>query len=107
MRVNADLAALVEARRQEITAEAPCEGCGGTLDRCKAGKDLTAPPWFGCCARGTDMRPCNHVPDQGRLWALLREIERGEVAPVRTAEEKLLDSLEEHPRRKTGRHIQL
>jgi len=39
------------------------------------------------------MAPCHHVPDYRALLALLREIEGGKV---RSVEEVLLDSLDEH-----------
>jgi hypothetical protein len=92
-------ASVIAARRQEILDEAPCEGCGGTLETCKAnrGKDPTAPKWFGCCARGLDFRPCVHVPSVNRLLALLEEIESGRVQPVLSEEDKLLSSLSEGP----------
>jgi hypothetical protein len=81
--VNADT---IAARRQQIQDNAKCVGCGATLADCKArrGKDPTAPSWFGCCAIGASMGPCNHRVDAGALWALLREVESG---TVRTVEE--------------------
>jgi hypothetical protein len=90
----------ITERRQAIEQDAPCEGCGSTLASCKAnrGKDPTAPPWFGCCARGTGLAPCSHRPDPAALAALLREIEDGIVRPL---EDVLLDSIPEfrRPRR--------
>jgi hypothetical protein len=87
----------IKARRQQIEADAPCDGCGATLATCKAnqGKDPTAPPWFGCCARGLEMRPCNHVVSRQALQDLIREIEDGEV---RSVDDVLLDSVSEFPR---------
>lgn len=83
---------VITERRKAIEQAAPCVGCGSTLASCKAnrGKDPTAPPWFGCCARGLDMRPCDHRPDPAALTALLKEIESG---TVRTLDEVLLDSV--------------
>lgn len=88
---------VIAERRKAIEQAAPCVGCGSTLASCKAnrGKDPTAPPWFGCCARGLDMRPCDHRPDPAALTALLKEIEGGEVRPV---EDVLLDSISEFSR---------
>jgi hypothetical protein len=79
-----DLREMIAARRQAIQDAARCGHCGETLANCKAqqGQDPTAPPWFGCCARGTAMAPCHHVPDPGALLALLAEIEAGEVRTV-------------------------
>jgi hypothetical protein len=82
---------IIAARRQAIQDDAHCEGCGSTLAACKAnqGKDPTAPPWFGCCARGVGLDiPCNHVPDAGALFALLAEIESGTVRTVEEATPK-------------------
>ncbi len=94
----------ITERRQAIEQDAPCVGCGSTLAACEAqrGKDPTAPPWFGCCARGTSLAPCLHRPDPAALQALLREIETG---TVRSVEDVLLDSIPEHPRRRIGRRI--
>ena len=85
---------LVKERRKDIEDNAPCVGCGSTLASCKSqrGTDPTAPPWFGCCARGTAMAPCQHIPDRKALTGLLQEIESGKV---RSVEEVLLDSLQE------------
>lgn len=81
------MADVIKARRKDIREQAPCESCGSTLAACKAGrgKDPTAPPWFGCCARGVmaDI-PCRHRTDPDALAALLDEIESG---AVRTVEE--------------------
>jgi hypothetical protein len=93
--VNLDL---ITARRKAIQDHAPCEGCGSTLASCKAnrGKDPTAPPWLGCCARGLLLDiPCDHRPDPAALTALLKEIESG---TVRSEEEVLLDSIREFSR---------
>lgn len=81
---------IIAARRQAIRDAAPCECCGATLAACKAarGKDPTAPPWFGCCAQGIEMRPCHHVPDAGALSKLLDEIESGAVRTVEEATPK-------------------
>jgi hypothetical protein len=82
---------VIAARRQAIQDAAPCEGCGTTLAACKAnrGKDPTAPPWFGCCARGLGLNvPCNHVPNASALLALLAEIESGVVRTVEEAAPK-------------------
>jgi hypothetical protein len=82
---------IIAARRKHIRDSAPCEGCGTTLADCEAqrGKDPTAPPWFGCCARGVGLDiPCNHVPDAGALFALLAEIESGTVRTVEEATPK-------------------
>jgi hypothetical protein len=76
---------VIAARRQHIQDNTPCEDCGATLADCMAhrGEDSTAPPWFGCCARGRGLdEPCRHVPDAGGLLALLAEIESGTVRPV-------------------------
>ena len=93
---------LITERRQAIEDDAPCVGCGSTLASCKAsrGKDPTAPPWFGCCARGTTMAPCSHRPDPNALRRLLKEIETG---TVRTVEEVLLDSIPERRPSRIGR----
>jgi hypothetical protein len=88
---------LIKRRRKAILAAAECESCGATLGRCEAqrGKDPTAPPWFGCCAQGSDLiTPCRHVPSTAKLVALLKEIERGQVRDEAT---ELLDSIEEYP----------
>lgn len=93
---------LIKERRKDIEDDAPCVGCGSTLASCKAnrGKDPTAPPWFGCCARGTGMAPCHHVPSQAALRRLLSEIETGEVLSV---EGVLLKSIPEHGVRRQSR----
>lgn len=87
---------LITARRKEIQKAAPCTGCGATLAFCKShrGKDPTAPPWFGCCAQGVFLTPCQHVPSVAALIDPLKEIESGEL---RSEEQMLLDSLEEFP----------
>jgi hypothetical protein len=87
--------AVVKERRIAIQQDAPCEGCGLTLAKCLAarGKDPTAPPWFGCCARGTTLRPCMHVTSGYDLLALIKEIESGSV---RSLDEVLLHSVTEH-----------
>jgi hypothetical protein len=89
-----NLEELVQERRKDIQDSAPCVGCGSTLATCKRlrGTDPTAPPWFGCCARGMGLAPCQHVPDPQALIGLLKEIESGRV---RTVDEVLLDSLTE------------
>lgn len=76
--------AVVKERRRLIRETASCEGCGSSLAACKAerGKDPTAPPWFGCCARGMAFAPCVHLPDPAQLSALLKEIEEGSVRTV-------------------------
>lgn len=89
---------VITERRKAIEDDAPCEGCGSTLASCKAnrGKDPTAPPWFGCCARGLLLDvPCAHRSDPAALQALLREIEDDEV---RSVEQVLLDSISEFTR---------
>jgi len=93
---------VIKARRKAIDADARCDGCGATLAFCKSqrGRDTTAPPWFGCCAQGIDMRPCNHVPDYRAYRALVKEIERGEV---RDPDEMLLAEIEEFPLFSPGR----
>lgn len=75
---------LIAERRKLIRDDAPCVGCGGRLADCEAarGEDPTAPPWFGCCARGTGMAPCSHRQDAGALSALLDEVAAGEVRSV-------------------------
>jgi hypothetical protein len=87
---------MIKARRKAIEADAPCDGCGATLAACKSqrGKVPTAPSWFGCCARGTGMMACRHVPDSRALRGLIKEIERGEV---RSTDDELLDSISEFP----------
>lgn len=95
----------ITERRKAIEDDAPCDGCGSTLASCKAsrGKDHTAPPWFGCCARGLLLDiPCRHVPSPAALQALLREIETGEV---RSLEDVLLDSIPEHRPLRIGRRV--
>lgn len=89
----------IAERREAIVSASPCEGCGATLALCKSqrGKDPTAPDWFGCCARGTGMLACRHVPDSQELLRLLKEIESGEVAPVPDPDDELLASIEEFP----------
>lgn len=74
----------IAARRQHIQDNAKCVGCGATLADCKAerGKDPSAPPWFGCCARGVGLTPCQHDPDTRALLELLAEIESGDVRTV-------------------------
>lgn len=88
---------VVRERREQIEADAACEGCRSTLASCKAnrGKDPTAPPWFGCCAQGTDFRPCVHRPNTNALLDLLREIEHG---VVKSTDDNLLDWLVDLPR---------
>lgn len=89
---------LIRARREAIEQAAPCEGCGATLASCKAnrGKDPTAPPWFGCCARGMLLDvPCAHRSDPAALRALLKEIESGQVL---SEEDMLLNSVREFSR---------
>lgn len=88
---------LIAERRKAIQDAAPCVGCGSTLASCKAnrGKDPTAPPWFGCCARGTALAPCDHQPDPRALSDLLKEIETG---TVRDEAQVLLDSLRPYSR---------
>lgn len=88
----------IKRRRKAIQRDARCVGCGSTLAFCKGqrGQDPTAPPWFGCCARGTDMRPCHHQVDTRALVDLLKEIESG---TVRDEADMLLDQVQEHPRR--------
>lgn len=80
--------ATVAERRAHIAAQAPCDGCGATLEDCNRYRenntDPTAPEWFGCCARGMLMDPCHHQPDPLELDRLLREITDG---AVRTVEE--------------------
>lgn len=96
---------VIQERRKDIQESAPCVGCGATLAFCKSqrGVDPTAPPWFGCCARGTGFDPCQHVPDPQELIGLLKEIESGRVRGV---EEVLLDSLTEFSvRRGVGRFL--
>lgn len=86
---------VIRARRRIIKDQAECDGCGTTLVACKAerGKDPTAPPWFGCCARGLSLDiPCRHQVDTAALNRLLDEIESG---TVRDEAEVLLDSLTE------------
>jgi hypothetical protein len=80
-------AELIAARRRKIREDAPCEYCGTTLAACKAerGKDPTAPPWFGCCAHGTDLEPCAHQSDPEAMRDLLDEIEAGHVRTVEEA----------------------
>jgi hypothetical protein len=75
---------VVRARHELIKREAPCVGCGATLEDCKAhrGEGPTAPPWFGCCAQGTAMAPCSHRTDQDALDALLAEVVSGQVRTV-------------------------
>jgi hypothetical protein len=92
--MDAAMAALIKERRKAIRDAAPCEGCGASLASCKAnrGKDPTAPPWFGCCARGMGMAPCAHREDPDDLRRLLDEFESGNV---RSLDEMLLDSVKE------------
>ncbi|PZG12455.1 hypothetical protein C1I95_25750 [Micromonospora craterilacus] len=83
------VAEVIAARRRHIQESAPCVGCGGSLADCKAarGTDPTAPPWFGCCARGVQASiPCQHEPDAQAALALLAEIEAGEVRTVEQVE---------------------
>ena len=89
---------IIKARRKAIVLASPCDGCGASLESCKAarGKDPTAPSWFGCCARGAMLDiPCRHVADQFALLRLIKEIESGEVAPLPTPEDELLASIQE------------
>lgn len=96
--IDTALADVIKERRKLIRGNARCVGCGATLTACMAqrGKDPDAPPWFGCCARGVDMRPCSHLTDQGRLTALLDEIAAGKV---RTAAEVLAEEEQRHAQR--------
>lgn len=68
---------VIRARQKLIRDDAPCVGCGARQADCEAarGQDPTAPPWFGCCARGTMLGPCSHQSDPGALTALVKEIE--------------------------------
>lgn len=86
--------AVIKRRRIVIQQDAPCQGCGSKMSSCLAqrGKDPTAPPWFGCCARGLEMQPCFHPMNPAALYALIKEIESGKVRDV---DEMLLDSLTE------------
>lgn len=83
-----DLVTVIAERRRQIEMDAPCVGCGSTLASCMAerGKDPTAPPWFGCCARGTAMAPCDHRVSSGALAKLLDEIAAGRVRTVAEVE---------------------
>jgi hypothetical protein len=102
---------VIKARREQIQADSPCDGCGSTLASCKAnqGRDKTAPSWFGCCARGAFLDvPCEHVPDSRKLLKLLKEIESGEVAsPEQVEDDELLASIVEfrRPRRLLGSQV--
>jgi hypothetical protein len=89
---------LIKKRCEAIQQDARCVGCGSTLASCKAnrGKDPTAPPWFGCCAGGTQVGPCDHQVSAMALIALLKEMESG---TVRDEADILLDSLQEYPAR--------
>lgn len=82
------MAVVIRERMEQIEQDAPCVGCGATLTSCLAnrGKDPTAPPWFGCCARGTAMAPCSHEKDAEALAGLLREIADGTVRTVAEVE---------------------
>jgi hypothetical protein len=96
---------VIQERRKDIQESAPCVGCGATLVVCQSlrGTDPTAPPWFGCCARGMGLAPCQHTPDPAALIGLIKEIESGQV---RSVEEVLLDSLTEFSvRRGVGRFL--
>lgn len=90
--IDAEMAGIITERRRAIEDDAPCVGCGATLVTCRSyrGKDPTAPPWFGCCARTTAFLPCEHRPDTSALRELLREIESGHV---RSLDQVLLDSV--------------
>lgn len=92
---------VIQARREQIEQDAPCECCRATLASCEAqrGKDPTAPPWFGCCARGLLLDvPCRHVPDQRALTELLHEVESGHVRTVEEVQdEELIGSIWEYP----------
>ena len=83
--LTAEQIATVQARRQHIRDTARCEGCGAPLKVCEAqrGKDPTAPPWFGCCARGIlgDM-PCRHRESVDDLRQLADEILAGHIRTV-------------------------
>lgn len=95
----AELSEIVKARRQAIQRAAPCEGCGSSLEQCLAerGKDPTAPPWFGCCARGLYLDPCHHVVSPHALAELLREVESGSVRTVEEVEDQaLIGSIREY-----------
>ena len=93
---------VIRARQKLIRDDAPCVGCGARQADCEAarGQDPTAPPWFGCCARGTMLGPCSHQSDPGALTALVKEIEAGEVRP---AEEILAERAERAARRAARR----
>lgn len=92
---------IIKARRERIESASWCDGCGSTLEWCKAhrGRDKTAPSWFGCCGRGLgEMLPCRHVPDARELIDLIKEIERGEVtSPEDLMADELLASISEYP----------
>ncbi len=80
--------AVLAERRQHIIDLAECEGCGASRKECEnaRGKDPTAPPWFGCCARGHFLdRPCHHISSTKLLDDLLKEVMAGEVRTVAEA----------------------
>ena len=77
--------ATVAERQQKIRDDARCEGCGTTLKACMSQreKDPTAPPWFGCCARGVLLDvPCLHRQDPVAVNQLMDEILAGHVRTV-------------------------
>jgi hypothetical protein len=82
--MDENLSGRIAARRKKIRDDAACEECGSTLAACEAqrGKDPTAPPWFGCCARESGMAPCSHKKDPQAIWKLLDEAAAGSVRTV-------------------------
>jgi hypothetical protein len=75
---------VIKDRKKLIRLDAPCVGCGSSLADCLAqrGKNPTAPPWLGCCARGLGMASCEHRQDVDALSRLVDEIWSGQVRTV-------------------------
>lgn len=60
---------------QSLANNARCIGCGATYAFCeklrKQNTDLSAPPWMGCCAMGTNMCVSTHRHCRGMIQGII------------------------------------
>jgi hypothetical protein len=88
-RERAQWAARIAERRQHIKDMARCTSCGASRKTCdnlrEANTDPSAPLWFGCCAVGTLLGPCQHRESVAMVDALVKEVMAGEVRSVAEA----------------------